>query len=151
HAPGPKFSTSTSDWEITFRNRSLPASVLRFSVRLRLLALKIRKNRLSLFFWWRMFTCAMSPPLGSSSLIASAPSNPRIFVPARPAWLCVMSMMRMPDKALSMVSRRAGSRHGGDALQGGEFVGGQCSSGQCDGANLVHESANGLEGNAGGR
>jgi len=27
-------------------------------------------------------------------------------VQAGPAWLCVMSMMRMPDKALSMVALR---------------------------------------------
>src|ERR1700675_4759831 len=77
-----------------------------FSVRLRLLALRIRKNRLSLFFWSRMFTRAMSPPLGSSSLITSAPRKPRICVQAGPAWLCVMSMMRMPDRALSMVALR---------------------------------------------
>src|SRR5215467_7673476 len=103
-APGPKFSTSTSDWAITLRNRSLPASVLRLSVRLRLLAFKIRKNRLSLFFWSRMFTRAMSPPLGSSSLMTSAPRKPRICVQAGPAWLCVMSMMRTPDNAWSMVA-----------------------------------------------
>jgi hypothetical protein len=54
----------------------------------------------------RMFTRAMSPPLGSSSLITSAPRKPRICVQAGPAWLCVMSMMRMPDKALSMVALR---------------------------------------------
>src|SRR5262249_42729011 len=103
-APGTKFCTSTSDWAITLRNRSLPASVLRLSVRLRLLAFKIRKNRLSLFFWSRRFTRAMSPPLGSSSLITSAPRKPRICVQAGPAWLCVMSMMRTPDNALSMAA-----------------------------------------------
>src|SRR6202040_1251605 len=51
-------------------------------------------------------TRAMSPPLGSSSLITSAPRKPRICVQAGPAWLCVMSMMRMPDRALSMVAFR---------------------------------------------
>src|SRR5262245_22306664 len=46
----------------------------------------------------------MSPPFGSSSLITSAPRKPRICVQAGPAWLCVMSMMRTPDKAWSMVA-----------------------------------------------
>src|SRR5262249_14512482 len=51
-----------------------------------------------------MFTRAMSPPLGSSSLMTSAPRKPRICVQAGPPWVCVISMMRTPDKAWSMVA-----------------------------------------------
>src|SRR5947209_15182330 len=50
-----------------------------------------------------MLRRAMSPPFGSSSLITSAPRNPRICAQAGPAWLWVISMTRMPDKALSML------------------------------------------------
>src|SRR6202011_1086235 len=88
---------------MTFRNRALPSSVFRFSVRLRLLALRIRKNRLSLSGLSRMLVRATSPPFGSSSLITSAPRNPSICAQAGPAWLWVMSITRMPDSALSML------------------------------------------------
>src|SRR3972149_8282699 len=47
---------------------------------------------------------AKSPPLGSSSLITSAPRKPRSCVQAGPAWLCVMSMTRMPARAGLMLS-----------------------------------------------
>ena len=50
-----------------------PRPVFRLRVRLRLLALNSRKNRLSLSGRSRMLRRATSPPLGSSSLITSAP------------------------------------------------------------------------------
>src|SRR5215469_1563021 len=102
-APGLKFSTRTSDLAISSLNNSLPRAVFRLSVRLRLLALNSRKKRLSLSGRSRMLRRAMSPPLGSSSLITSAPRKPRICAQAGPAWLWVMSITRMPDSALSML------------------------------------------------
>src|SRR6516162_9882383 len=51
-----------------------------------------------------MLRRATSPPLGSSSLITSAPRKPKICAQAGPAWLCVMSMMRMFDNAFSIWS-----------------------------------------------
>ena len=45
---------------------------------------------------------ATSPAFGSSSLITSAPRNASIWAQAGPAWLCVMSMMRMPERAWVM-------------------------------------------------
>src|SRR5262245_31204340 len=109
-APGPKFSTSTSDLAIKRLKRSLPSSVLRLRVRLLLLALSTRKNRLSLSGLSRMLVRATSPPLGSSSLITSAPRKPSICVHAGPAWLCVMSITRMPERAWLMDVSRLGLR-----------------------------------------
>src|SRR5262245_9871549 len=51
----------------------------------------------------------MSPPLGSSSLITSAPRKARICVQAGPAWLCVISMMRIPDRAFFILALPDGS------------------------------------------
>ena len=67
-----------------------------------MLAFSTRKNRLSLSVRSRMLVRATSPPLGSSSLITSAPRKPRICAQAGPAWLWVMSMTRMPDSAWLM-------------------------------------------------
>src|SRR5204863_484722 len=99
-APGPKVSSSTSDFAMTSRNRRFPSALFRLRVRLRLLALNSRKKRLSESGLSRMLRRATSPPFGSSSLMTSAPKNARIWAQAGPAWLCVMSMMRIPDRAL---------------------------------------------------
>src|SRR5437763_7615335 len=101
-APGPKFSNSTSDFAMTSRNRRFPSSLFRLSVRLRLLALNSRKKRLSESGLSRILRRATSPPFGSSSLMTSAPKNARIWAQAGPAWLCVISTMRIPERALSM-------------------------------------------------
>src|SRR5262249_50045764 len=95
-------------------NRALPASVFRLRVRLRLLALSTRKNKLSPSES-RKLRRAMSPPLGSSSLITSAPRKARICVQAGPARLWVLSIMRMPERAFFML-----------ALPDGKWLGGQC-------------------------
>src|SRR6185312_7780024 len=87
---------------MTFLNSALPCSVFRLIVRLCLLAFSTRKNRLSLSLMSRMLVRATSPPLGSSSLMTSAPRKPRICAQAGPAWLWVMSMTRMPDSALML-------------------------------------------------
>src|ERR1700722_2226683 len=101
-APGPKFSSRTSDWPITSLNNRVPSPVLRLSGRPRLLALKSRNNRLSLPFLSAWTVRATSPPFGSSSLTTSAPKNASICAQAGPAWLCVMSMTRMPFSAWLM-------------------------------------------------
>ena len=57
-----------------------------------------------------MLRRATSPPFGSSSLITSAPRKARIWAQAGPAWLCVMSMMRMPERAWVMSLSRMGAK-----------------------------------------
>src|SRR5262245_35853530 len=48
----------------------------------------------------RSWPRVMSPRPGGSTLITSAPSQPRIWVAEGPAWTWLMSSTRMPSSAL---------------------------------------------------
>src|SRR4051794_36803379 len=98
-APGPKFSTRTSDFFTISMKSCFPSSLFMLSVMLRLLQFSIVKYRLSTSGRSRSCLRVMSP-VGASSFTTSAPSQARIWVADGPDWTCVMSRTRMPSSAL---------------------------------------------------
>lgn len=77
----------------------LPASLFMLTVMLRLLQLSIVKYRLSTPGTSRSWLRVMSPVLGASSLMTSAPSHASSCVADGPDCTCVMSSTRTPDNA----------------------------------------------------
>ena len=72
-APGPKFSTMTSETLIIFSNTSLPSGVLVSKVKERLLPFSIVKYKASAPGMSRNWLRVTSPEPGRSTLITSAP------------------------------------------------------------------------------
>ncbi len=103
-APGPKFSTSTSDSLISLVRISLPSGVLVSSVSERLLLLSMVKYRASTPGMSRNCERVTSPAPGRSTLITSAPNQASNWVQAGPAWTWVKSMILMPSSGLLMMS-----------------------------------------------
>ncbi len=101
-APGPKFSTITSETLISFSRISLPSLVLVSSVSERLLLLSWVKYSASTFGMSRNWLRVTSPEPGRSTLITSAPNQASIWVQAGPACTCVKSMILMSSSALVM-------------------------------------------------
>src|SRR5579875_604819 len=99
-APGAKFSASTSALATSLVKTSLPPSVFRSRVRLRLLALSIVKYKLSTSGTSRSWTLVTSPRPGGSTLITSAPSQARNWVHTGPDWTWVRSTTVTPERAL---------------------------------------------------
>ena len=95
-APGPKFSTITSDSLISFSSTALPSGFLVSSVSERLLLLSIVKYSASASGTSRSWLRVTSPEPGRSTLITSAPNQASIWVQAGPACTCVKSMILMP-------------------------------------------------------
>ncbi len=95
-APGPKFSTITSDSLISFSSTALPSGFLVSSVSERLLLLSIVKYSASASGMSRNWLRVTSPEPGRSTLITSAPNQASIWVQAGPAWTWVKSMILMP-------------------------------------------------------
>src|SRR5471032_2796405 len=86
---------------MSFTKIALPSSDFVFSVMLRLLQLSIVKYRLSTPFLSWSWPRVISPRPGSSTLMTSAPSQPKICVHDGPAWTCVMSRILMPSSAFA--------------------------------------------------
>ena len=103
-APGPKFSTITSDTLINFSNTSLPSAVLVSKVNERLLPLSIVKYKASASGISRNWLRVTSPDPGRSTLITSAPYHANNWVQAGPACTCVKSMMRIPSNGLLILN-----------------------------------------------
>src|ERR1700754_4864745 len=102
-APGPKFSTSTSDSLISFSSTSLPAAVFVSSVNERLLLFSIVKYSASASGMSRSWLRVTSPEPGRSTLITSAPNHASNCVHAGPACTCVKSMILMPSSGLLLI------------------------------------------------
>src|SRR5258705_3307552 len=99
-APGPKFSTITSDSLISFSSTSLPSGFFVSSVSDFLLLLSWVKYSASTSGMSRNWLRVTSPEPGRSTLITSAPNQASICVQAGPAWTCVKSMILMSSSAL---------------------------------------------------
>ena len=95
-APGPKFSTITSDSLISFSSTALPSAFLVSSVSERLLLLSMVKYSASASGMSRSWLRVTSPEPGRSTLMTSAPNQASIWVQAGPACTCVKSMILMP-------------------------------------------------------
>jgi hypothetical protein len=100
--PGPKFSTSTSQFFIKAVRTSLPLGFLVSSVIERLLWLSMVKYRLSTFGMSCNWPRVMSPTPGRSTLITSAPNHASNCVQVGPDWTWVKSRMRTPFSAFVM-------------------------------------------------
>src|ERR1700730_1864499 len=98
--PGPKFSTSTSQFLISAVRTSLPLGFLVSSVIERLLWLSMVKYRLSTLGLSCSWPRVMSPTPGRSTLITSAPNQANNCVQVGPDWTWVKSRMRTPVSAL---------------------------------------------------
>ncbi len=107
-APGPKFSTITSETLISFSSTSLPSAVLVSSVSERLLPLSWVKYSASTSGMSRSWLRVTSPEPGRSTLITSAPNQASSCVQAGPACTWVKSMILMSSSALVMVDLLAG-------------------------------------------
>src|SRR6266516_5709296 len=104
--PGPKFSTSTSQFLISAVRTSLPLGFLVSSVIERLLWLSMVKYRLSTFGTSCNWPRVISPTPGRSTLITSAPNHASNCVQVGPDWTCVKSRMRTPFSAFVIVLLR---------------------------------------------
>src|SRR5258708_18435247 len=102
-APGPKFSTITSDSLISFSSTSLPSGFFVSSVSEFLLLLSIVKYSASTSGLWRNWLRVTSPEPGRSTLITSAPNHASNCVQAGPACTCVKSMILIPSSGLLMI------------------------------------------------
>src|SRR6202044_737360 len=101
--PGPKFSTSTSQFLISAVRTSLPFGFLVSSVIERLLWLSMVKYRLSAFGTSCNWPRVMSPTPGRSTLITSAPNQASNCVQVGPDWTWVKSRIRTPFSAFVIV------------------------------------------------
>src|SRR4030088_1362169 len=122
--PGPKFSTSTSQFLISAVRTSLPFGFLVSSVIERLLWLSMVKYRLSTFGMSCNCPRVISPTPGRSTLITSAPNQASNCVQVGPDWTWVKSRIRTPFSALVIVLLRivsapapAGRKSGRGLLQ----------------------------------
>src|SRR6516225_2864629 len=97
--PGAKFSAKTSAFSISPRRMARPLSVFRLAVTLFLLALSSMKYWESTPFLSVDAPRPCSPLVGSSTLITSAPSHPRVRVQDVPASNWVRSTTRTPLSA----------------------------------------------------
>src|SRR6516162_9460818 len=97
--PGAKFSANTSAFSISPRRMARPLSVFRLAVTLFLLALSSMKYWESTPFLSVDAPRPCSPLVGSSTLITSAPSHPKVRVQDVPASNWVRSTTRTPCKA----------------------------------------------------
>src|ERR1700732_3439762 len=102
-APGPKFSTITSDSLISFSSTSLPFGFFVSSVSDFLLLLSIVKYSASTSGMSRNWLRVTSPEPGRSTLITSAPNHASNCVQAGPACTCVKSMILIPSSGLLMI------------------------------------------------
>src|ERR1700758_1654630 len=97
--PGAKFSAKTSAFSISPRRMARPLSVFRLAVTLFLLALSSMKYWESTPFLSVDAPRPCSPLVGSSTLITSAPSHPKVRVQDVPASNWVRSTTRTPCNA----------------------------------------------------
>src|SRR6516164_4840954 len=97
--PGAKFSAKTSAFSISPRRMARPLSVFRLAVTLFLLALSSMKYWESTPFLSVDAPRPCSPLVGSSTLITSAPSHPKVRVQDVPASNWVRSTTRTPLSA----------------------------------------------------
>src|SRR5262245_22128949 len=97
--PGAKFSAKTSAFSISPRRIARPLSVFRLAVTLFLLALSSMKYWESTPFLSVDAPRPCSPLVGSSTLITSAPSHPKVRVQDVPASNWVRSTTRTPCRA----------------------------------------------------
>src|SRR5271166_5818747 len=97
--PGAKFSAKTSAFSISPRRTARPLSVFRLAVTLFLLALSSMKYWESTPFLSVDAPRPCSPLVGSSTLITSAPSHPKVRVQDVPASNWVRSTTRTPCRA----------------------------------------------------
>src|SRR6516162_3210782 len=97
--PGAKFSANTSAFSISPRRMARPLSVFRLAVTLFLLALSSMKYWESTPFLSVDAPRPCSPLVGSSTLITSAPSHPKVRVQDVPASNWVRSTTRTPLSA----------------------------------------------------
>src|SRR6266481_3536004 len=97
--PGAKFSAKTSAFSISPRRMAHPLSVFRLAVTLFLLALSSMKYWESTPFLSVDAPRPCSPLVGSSTLITSAPSHPKVRVQDVPASNWVRSTTRTPLSA----------------------------------------------------
>src|ERR1700731_4077017 len=104
--PGPKFSTSTSQFLISAVRTSLPFGFLVSSVIERLLWLSMVKYRLSTFGLSCNWPRVISPTPGRSTLITSAPNQASNCVQVGPDWTWVKSRIRTPLSAFVIVLLR---------------------------------------------
>src|ERR1041384_3231066 len=135
--PGPKFSSSTSAVFSSARKTSLPRGAFRSIGRLRLLALKATKKRLSASA--RSFRrCRAGSPLpGSSTLMTSAPSHASIWPHDGPAWLLVRSTTRMPASAFPIALECHQSRKEAPPMAVTLRQVGPCFAAEVDGLDLT--------------
>ena len=101
-APGPKFSTMTSEVLIIFSKTSLPSWVFVSSVKERLLPFNIVKYKASAPGISRNWLRVTSPEPGRSTLMTSAPYQANNWVQAGPACTWVKSIIRIPSNGLVM-------------------------------------------------
>src|SRR6266850_692735 len=102
-APGPKFSTNTSAFRISFSRISLPSGVLVFSARDLLLLLSWVKYSASTSGMSRNCRRVISPPSTRSTFSTSAPNQANNCVHAGPACTPVKSIIVIPSRGKLMV------------------------------------------------